>query len=98
LYKPYTAARQNLLYKNKKNRYAVFSARFLGVFPSLCSSEMPKNRPYFRKTPAIPRKKRPTLMALQKIAGGSEKMGEGPSGRGTPIFSADRPRAFWRVP
>jgi hypothetical protein len=93
-YKPYTAASQNLHYKNRKNRIAVFSTRFLGIFLLLRFLEMPKNRPYFRNTPAILRKKRPTVTAPQKIAGGSEKMRAGPAGRETLIFSADRPRAF----
>jgi hypothetical protein len=45
-YKPYTAASQNLLYKNNKNRVAVFSMRFLGIFSLLVFLKMPKNRPF----------------------------------------------------
>jgi hypothetical protein len=48
-YKPYPAASQNLLYKNRKTAMRFFSARFLGIFSLLAFLKMPKNRPPFRK-------------------------------------------------
>jgi hypothetical protein len=86
------------LQKQEKPPCGFFPRGFLAFSTCLSFLKCLKTAPFQKGTPAIPRKKRPTVMASQKIAGVSEKMGEGHFGRGTPIFSADRPRAFLRVP
>jgi hypothetical protein len=84
--KPYTAASQNLLYKNRKNRCAVFFRTVFRHSPLAYLFLMPKNRPVTCRTTAMSCKKRPTITDTQKIAGVSEKMGVGPAGMGDPHF------------
>jgi hypothetical protein len=82
------------LQKIGKTATRFFSMRFLGIFPSLCSPEMPKNRPVFQVAGSNSFKKRPTVMSYEKSRVAAKKWERGPPGEGLPFFRLTGPALF----
>jgi hypothetical protein len=92
-YNSYTVARQNLLCKNKKNRYAVFFHAVFRHFLPACLSLMSKNRLVYQAVPGNFARKRPNPNGYAKRGGrvAAKKWRRGPPGGGPPFFRLTGP-------